>query len=249
MLRTMLILAVSGAVVIVAVITAAWRRARRVHRVLMNEPSEERLNVYDAAGNVVDARPRSQAKSTGQAVGAVNVLVVNGRGEVLLQRRPLDKENGGRWDKSVGGHVSAGEDFDTTAVRECGEELFDDGASPRVQLVDAAALAAWADPAAAEAAGLRDGVRLAPMARHLNLRDVRLAPPGGIRSVVYHVGLYAGRSEMPIGAFVPQPSEIDALGYFTPAAVDAMLVRGELAPNMAFLWLGYGLTVLRLVAR
>jgi hypothetical protein len=28
-----------------------------------------------------------------------------------------------------------------------------------------------------------------------------------------------------------------------------MLLRGQLAPNMAFLWLAHGATVLRLVAR
>src|SRR5947208_1461636 len=113
------------------------------------EETEELLNVYDAEGRVVGAQPRRAAKASGLAVGAVNVLVVNGRGQVLLQRRPADKENGGRWDKSVGGHVSAGEDFDATAVREAGEELFDDPLSPRVRLARDAdefeALAAAAD--------------------------------------------------------------------------------------------------------
>jgi isopentenyldiphosphate isomerase len=94
------------------------------------EPAEELLNVYDAEGRVVGAQPRRAAKASGLAVGAVNVLVLNDRGHLLMQRRPPDKENGGRWDKSVGGHVSAGEEFDTTAVREAGEELFDDPASP-----------------------------------------------------------------------------------------------------------------------
>jgi ADP-ribose pyrophosphatase YjhB (NUDIX family) len=215
----------------------------------MTEPVEEMLNIYDAAGTVVGARRRSAAKAAGLPVGAVNVLVVNGRGEVLLQRRPAGKENGGRWDKSVGGHVSAGEDFDTTACRECGEELFDDGASPRVRGIDLAALEAFGDPAAAAAEGLAQGVRIAPIARHLNLRDVRMAPDGGIRNVIYHVGIYAGRSEVPISSFNPQASEVEDLAYFTPGVVDLMLLRGQLAPNMAFLWLAHGLKVLGLVAR
>jgi ADP-ribose pyrophosphatase YjhB (NUDIX family) len=214
----------------------------------MSEPIEEILNIYDADGRVVGSRRRSEAKSAGQPVGAVNVLVVNGRGEVLLQRRPTGKENGGRWDKSVGGHVSAGEDFDDTARRECGEELFDDAASPRVRCVDLPALVALGDPAAA-AEALGQGVYVAPITRHLNLRDVRLAPHGGIRNVIYHVGIYAGRTEMPIGAFTPQASEIDDLAYFTPGVVDLMLLRGQLAPNMAFLWLAHGLTVLGLVGK
>src|SRR5436305_8342713 len=135
----------------------------------MGEPAEELLNVYDVEGRIVGAQPRSAAKTSGLAVGAVNVLVVNSSGQVLLQRRPADKENGGRWDKSVGGHVGAGEEFDDTARRECGEELFDDGASPRIRLVNLPALAH---------AGAPDGVRIAPLSRHLNLRDVRVTPGG-----------------------------------------------------------------------
>jgi isopentenyldiphosphate isomerase len=203
----------------------------------MAEAHEEELNVYDAEGNVVGARPRREAKDSGLAVGAVNVLLVNERGQVLLQRRPGDKENGGHWDKSVGGHVSAGEEFDTTAVREAGEELFDDGQSGRVhlassedeyrRLVDARELA------------------LAVVFRRVgfqkNLRDVRHAPGrAGVRNVLYHLAIYAGRTEIPRGAFRPQASEIADLDYFDPAAVDRMLLAGELAPNMAFLWLSYG---------
>src|SRR5574341_1357968 len=95
---------------------------------------EELLNVYDAEGHVTGALPRREAKRSGRAVGAVNALVLNGSGELLMQRRPAGRENGGLWDKSVGGHVSAGESFDATLVREAGEELFDDGRSPRILL-------------------------------------------------------------------------------------------------------------------
>ena len=84
----------------------------------MSEAHEEPLNVYDSAGVVVGVMPRAEAKRSGLAVGAVNVLLANAGGEVLLQRRPADKENAGLWDKSVGGHVAGGEEFDRTAVRE-----------------------------------------------------------------------------------------------------------------------------------
>ena len=108
--------------------------ARVLRRASVPEPHEESVSVFDAEGRVVGALPRAQAKRSRLAVGAVNVLLVNARGEVLLQRRPEDKENGGRWDKTVGGHVDEGETFDEAAVREAGEELFGDGASPRVRL-------------------------------------------------------------------------------------------------------------------
>ena len=198
---------------------------------------DELLNVYDAEGRVVGAKPRREAKRSGLAVGAVNALVLDGDGRVLLQRRPADKENGGRWDKSVGGHVGAGEDFDATVVREAGEELFDDPASPRVVLAESDRV--YRD--ALRGADLASSVVLRRIGLQLNLRDVRVAPGGGgVRNVVYHVAIYAGRSDVPADGFRPQASEIDALAWFAPADVDLMLLEGALAPNMAFLWLAHG---------
>jgi len=198
--------------------------------------TEELLNLYDAEGRVVGAKPRREAKACGRAVGAVNALVVDGRGQVLLQRRPRGKENGERWDKSVGGHVSAGEEFDATLVREAGEELFDDARSPRVRL------AAGADEYASllRGADLGREVVLLRVAFQRNLRDVRVGPDGAVRNVLYHVAIYTGRTDVPAASFRPPPDEIDELAYFAPAAVDRMLLDGRLAPNMAFLWLTQG---------
>lgn len=195
--------------------------------------NEELLNLYDADGGVVGARPRREAKASGLAVGAVNALVVDGRRHVLLQRRPRGKENGERWDKSVGGHVSAGEEFDQTLVREAGEELFDDPRSPRVRL------AASGEEFAAmlRSADLAREVVLRRVAFQRNLRDVRTGPDGTVRNVLYHVAIYAGRTDTAVSAFRPQPSEIEELAYFPAEAVDRMLLEGRLAPNMAFLWL------------
>jgi hypothetical protein len=194
---------------------------------------EELLNVYDEAGMVVGAQPRRAAKASNLAVGAVNALLVNERGEVLLQRRPGDKENGGLWDKSVGGHVSAGEAFDVTMVREAAEELFDDPASDRIRLAaseqDFAALLAMED--------LTQRVVLRRVAFQRNLRDVRHAPEGGLRNVRYHVAIYTGHTRIPLERFRPQASEIDSLSYLPAAEVDRLLLSGRLAPNMAFLWL------------
>jgi len=185
---------------------------------------------------VVGARPRSAARASGSALGAVNALVLNGRGDVLLQKRPRQKENGGLWDKSVGGHVSAGEDFDTTMRREAGEELFDDAGSGRVRLAGseeefAALVSTTAD--------LSREVVLRRLSFQRNLRDVRRAPDGGVRNVLYHVAIYGGRTDVGAAGFRRQRSEIDELRYFTVADVDRMLLAGELAPNMAYLWLAH----------
>ncbi len=201
---------------------------------------DELLNIYDASGTVIDARPRREAKASGLAVGAINVLVVNRQSEVLLQRRPKDKENGGLWDKSVGGHVSAGEEFDETVVRETGEELFDDGASRRVRLAGSEEEFATL----LDEADLRDVLVLRRLAFQRNLRDVRYAPGGGLRNVLYHLAIYGGRTDIPQEGFRPQRAEIEELRYFPPLEVDRMLTRCLLAPNMGFLWLAQAQAVL-----
>jgi hypothetical protein len=210
----------------------------------VSEPPDERVAVFDAAGRPTGALPRSEAKRSGLAVGAVNVLLVNARGEVLLQRRPDDKENGGRWDKTVGGHVDEGESFDRTAVREAGEELFGNASSPQVRLAgDEAEFVRFV----AESDLTREVVFFRS-ALQLNLRDVRLVPGGGIRNVVYHVASYLGRTDVPVQGFRPPADEIVGLRYATAPEVDRMLARGELAPNMAFLWLTHARALLALAS-
>lgn len=208
----------------------------------MSERHDEPLNLYDDDGRVVGAAPRREAKASGRAVGAVNLLLVSRGGEVLLQRRSPDKENGARWDKSVGGHVGAGEDFDATAVREAGEELFDGAAPDRVRLV--ASRTALCQAAAADLDGR---VTFYRAGLQLGLRDVRIAPDGGVRNVLYHVAIYLGRTDVPLDRFAPQASELAALQYAPAAQVDAMLAAGQLAPNMAFLWLTRARELLGLV--
>jgi 8-oxo-dGTP pyrophosphatase MutT (NUDIX family) len=208
----------------------------------MAEPYEERVAVFDERGLSTGALPRDEASRSGLPIGVVNLLLVNTRGELLLQHRPVDKENGGRWDKSVGGHVDAGEEFDAAAVREAGEELFSDGRSPRVRLArDTAALERLL-----ASADLAREVVFRREALQLNLRDVRLLPGGGLRNVVYHVASYLGRTDVEVSGFRPPPGEIAGLRYAPASEVDRMLVAGELAPNMGFLWLTHARALMAL---
>jgi len=202
----------------------------------MGNSTEELLNVYDAAGAIVGSQPRRAAKRSGLVVGAINVLLVNSTAEVLLQLRPKDKENGGLWDKSVGGHVSAGEGFDATALRETREELFDSDASASVTLLpDEGALRAGA-----QLLGPKARVLFFQAGLQRNLRDVRITPRGDCLNVLYHVAIYLGRTDTPAASFRPQASEIAELRYFSATQVDRLLLDGRLAPNMAYLWLAYG---------
>jgi 16S rRNA (adenine1518-N6/adenine1519-N6)-dimethyltransferase len=55
---------------------------------------------------------------------AVHILILNRRGELLLQKRSYRKDKfPRRWDSSAAGHVNAGETYRDCAVRELKEEL------------------------------------------------------------------------------------------------------------------------------
>lgn len=198
----------------------------------MSDRVRELLNVYDAAGVVVGSMERGDAKAKGYAAGAVQLLLVGEDGRVLLQRRRDDKENGGLWDKSVGGHVQAGETFDGALLREANEELFGRADAGRVALVD---------DLEAASAGVAQ-VRARRVRFELGLRDIRYAATEGrqIINVTYHAALYLGRTRLALEDFARQEEELAGLAYFEPAEIDLMLVAGQLAPNMAFLWFALG---------
>lgn len=207
----------------------------------MSDKNDELLNLFDASGAVVGACSRKEAKaSPGQAAGAVQLLVVGPDGKVLLQKRRDDKENGGLWDKSVGGHVLAGESFDEALIREANEELFGAAEAGRVVMVHDSSDNASPNEIVAKR------IRL-----ELNLRDIRFAstPARDLINVTYHAAMYLATTSLSIGAFARQEEELADLRYFDFADIDRMLVRGELAPNMSFLWFALGGRAAELAAR
>jgi isopentenyldiphosphate isomerase len=94
--------------------------------------TEEHLEIVDGEGNVVGCAPRSQIHGNPALIHrVVHVLVLNRKGEMLLQKRSLNKDVApGRWDTSVGGHVGVGEDLAFSSVREMHEELGVSGYDP-----------------------------------------------------------------------------------------------------------------------
>ncbi len=205
----------------------------------MADQVRELLNVYDEAGAVIGSMERGEAKAKGFAAGAVQLLLVNPEGRVLLQRRRDDKENGGLWDKSVGGHVQAGETFDAALIREANEELFGSAGADRVVLVE---------DLHAEAVDPRP-VRVTRVRMELGLRDIRYAVTRDRRviNVTYHAAMYLGRTALTLADFTHQEEELAGLAYFEPRDIDRMLVGGELAPNMGFLWFALGGLATRVV--
>lgn len=97
---------------------------------MLNKPcrmdeQEEQLEIVNEHGEITGLAPRSVIHGNPSLIHrVVHVLVFNGMGELLLQKRSMNKDVApGRWDTSVGGHVGAGEELSLSAKREMEEEL------------------------------------------------------------------------------------------------------------------------------
>ncbi|NOY40013.1 MAG: NUDIX domain-containing protein [Nitrospirae bacterium] len=86
---------------------------------------EEILEIVDKTGEVIGRASRAVIHGNNSLLHrVVHVLVVNSAGDILLQKRSMNKDVApGRWDTSVGGHVDAGETVEDALRREMEEEL------------------------------------------------------------------------------------------------------------------------------
>jgi len=91
----------------------------------MTAEDREKLEIVDSEGNVLGLAKRSELhRSPGLIHRVVHVLIFNSSDELLLQKRSLRKDVApGKWDTSVGGHITPGEDVLAAAKREMEEEL------------------------------------------------------------------------------------------------------------------------------
>jgi len=87
--------------------------------------NEEYLEVVNHKGEVIGYAPRSMVHGNPSLIHkVVHVLVFDEKGNLLLQKRSMNKDVApGKWDTSVGGHVGVGEDLITSSKREMKEEL------------------------------------------------------------------------------------------------------------------------------
>lgn len=86
----------------------------------------EKVDAYDESGKKIGrAALKRHAHQQGVWHRTIHVWIINSSGELLIQRRAPQKEaNPNKWGvASVGGHISAGDDSVTTAIRETKEEL------------------------------------------------------------------------------------------------------------------------------
>ncbi len=86
--------------------------------------ASELLDILDENDQVIGPRPRGEVHTRGLAHRAVHVLVRDRVGRLLLQLRAATKDTApGKWDTSVGGHVTSGDTPLDSALREAREEL------------------------------------------------------------------------------------------------------------------------------
>ncbi|MCW0484157.1 NUDIX domain-containing protein [Gaoshiqia sediminis] len=87
--------------------------------------SEEQLPLVNEDGQVIGKAPRSVCHN-GQKLlhPVVHLHVLNRQQAIYLQKRPMNKlVQPGKWDTAVGGHISFGEDLQTSLQREAWEEI------------------------------------------------------------------------------------------------------------------------------
>lgn len=89
------------------------------------DPQEELLTQVDEKNQVVGGISRKEAHGKGGIYyRTIYVLIINEKGEVLVQKRSPTKDlYPDCWDISVGGHVDFRKSYEETAVREVGEEM------------------------------------------------------------------------------------------------------------------------------
>lgn len=84
----------------------------------------EQFETYDEAGHPLGLMLRSDVHRLGLWHRAVNVLLFNRSGRLLIQRRASGKDVWpDAWDISVGEHLQPGETFEAAAHRGLAEEL------------------------------------------------------------------------------------------------------------------------------
>ena len=86
--------------------------------------AEELLPLVDRDGKIIGKAMRSQCHKDNTLIHpVVHVHIVNGKGELFLQKRSMQKLiQPGKWDTSVGGHITYGEPIEEALRREAWEE-------------------------------------------------------------------------------------------------------------------------------
>jgi len=91
----------------------------------MIDDKNELFVVVDEKDNIIEYRTRYDCHHDKQLIHrAVGVVIINDKGEILLQKRSKHKDTDpGKYDVAVSGHVGKGESYEACAEREMKEEI------------------------------------------------------------------------------------------------------------------------------
>ncbi|MCA9386592.1 NUDIX domain-containing protein [Candidatus Dojkabacteria bacterium] len=96
---------------------------------------KQKLTVVDENDNVIGEDRYTNVYEKGLIHRLIRVLLINDKNQILLQWRSANEDTFPEtWDQSAGGHVDAGEDYETAAYRELKEELGIDNV--KLELID-----------------------------------------------------------------------------------------------------------------
>jgi len=85
---------------------------------------EEQFEVIDKEGKVIGLKPRSEVHAKGLRHKGIYLMVFDEKDKVFVQQRAANKDiEPLKWDFSMAGHLSPGEDFEKACLREAREEL------------------------------------------------------------------------------------------------------------------------------
>ncbi|HSX17402.1 MAG TPA: NUDIX domain-containing protein [Patescibacteria group bacterium] len=86
--------------------------------------SDALIQIVDENDQPIGAATKQQAWDKGLIHRIIRIVIWNAAGQILLQHRDPSKDIFPNcWDNAVGGHVDAGETYETAALREMAEEL------------------------------------------------------------------------------------------------------------------------------
>lgn len=90
---------------------------------LKTDPTEL-IDIVDHNDHVIGTATRGEIHQRELMHRSVHIIVLDGAGNVLLQKRSMQKDQcAGMWDTSCAGHVDSGQNYAETAPRELHEEL------------------------------------------------------------------------------------------------------------------------------
>lgn len=113
--------------VLLYILLGVWVLFEFIHKKLQLKKlaREEWLPLVDEQGKIIGKATRSQVHENKNLLHpVVHLHVFNSKGELFLQKRPINKLiQPGKWDTAVGGHVGLGETIEQSLMREAKEEL------------------------------------------------------------------------------------------------------------------------------